>query len=143
MKSKRLLLILGVLLALALGLGLAVQAEVGKSASGIDKKLCAEKLRFGIEAYQRGRYSQAKAYFKEAIQADPTNQRAWSYYDLSIMYDVAEQVKRAGRVVTSSAPAPGSAPWTEKAPAAASTPAPAPAPAPVKKGGIVIDDEGC
>lgn len=143
MKSKRVLLILGVFLALALGVGLAVQAEVNKPAACINKQLCAEKLRYGKEAYLRGRYSQAKAYFKEAIQADPTNQRAWSYYDLSIMYDVAEQVKRAGRVVSSSAPAPGSAPWTEKAPAAASTPAPPPAPAPVKKGGIVIDDEGC
>ena len=144
MKIKRALPILGLILALALGLGVAVEAEVKKPSQCIDKELCAEKLRFGKEAFMRGKYNQAKVYFQEAVQADPTNLRAWSYYDLTIMYDVAEQVKRTGSVQLSGAPAPGSAPWTEKsasgAPAAKTPP---PAPAAPKKGGIVIDDEGC
>lgn len=147
MKIKRALPVLGLILALALGLGLAVEAEVNKPSQCVDKELCAEKLRFGTEAFTRGKYSQAKVFFREAVQADPANQRAWSYYDLTIMYDVAEQVKRTGTVKLSGAPAPGSAPWTDKtptpAPAGSGTETPPPAPAPAQKGGIVIDDEGC
>jgi hypothetical protein len=40
------------------------------------------------------------------VQADPTSQKAWSYYDLSLFYTVGEQYKNHGKVVLSSAPQP-------------------------------------
>jgi hypothetical protein len=38
-----------------------------------DKALCAKMLRFGKQAYMRGRYLNAKAYFRRAVQADPAS----------------------------------------------------------------------
>lgn len=143
MTAKKLLPILGLVLALAVGLALAAGADVEKPAACVNKKLCAEKLRFGVEAYNRGRYIEAKAYFRQAVQADPNNIRAWSYYDLSIMYDLAEQVKRTGRVTVSSAPNPASTPDLGRVQTQAPAPAPPAPPAPTTGGGIVIDDEGC
>lgn len=140
MRRARLVVVVGLLLALAMALALAVEAEVQKPAVCIDKKLCAEKLRFGIEAFNRGRYSEAKGYFREAVQADPGSATAWAYYDLSIMYDVAEQVKRAGTVKVSSAPVPSATQGL----GAAAPPAPTgPPPATQPSRPVVVDDEGC
>lgn len=139
MKFKRLAAILGVVLALALGLALAAPA-VENQAECVNKELCAEKLRFGGEAFSRGDFSTAKAYFREAVQADPTSVKAWSFYDLSVMYDVAEQVKRAGKVETSGAPVFD----PNAAPAAPSASAPAKAPAPLAPAVPALpEDEGC
>ena len=141
MKRKSVFLALGLVLALALGLALAVPAEVKKPEACFDKELCAEKMRYGRQAFSRGDYRSAKAFFRQAVQADPLSAKAWAYYDLSIMYDVADQVKKAGSVKVSGAPVPGTAP---AAPAPETKTPPPPAPEPAKpSGGIAVDDEGC
>lgn len=143
MKSKRLVMVFGLVAALALGLALAVPAEITKPEICLDKKLCAEKLRFGEQAFSRGDYSTAKVYFKQAVIADPLSAKAWAYYDLSVMYDVAMQVQKAGQVKVSGAPVPGAVP--QAAPSAASTPQSPPAPKASVPAGIpaIKPDEGC
>ncbi len=152
MKSKRLVMVFGLAAALALGLALAVPAEMTKPEVRQDKQLCAENLRFGQQAFTRGDYSTAKSYFKQAVVADPLSAKAWAFYDLSIMYDVALQVQKAGQVKVSGAPVPGAVP--QVTPGATAAPAPAPAAAPAAappsaapqsspKPAIIIKDEGC
>jgi Tfp pilus assembly protein PilF len=64
-----------------------------------DKELCARMLRFGNEAYARGKYLDAKEYFRKAVKADPTSLKAWRYYD----QEAAEAVRSGGpEKVTSS-----------------------------------------
>jgi hypothetical protein len=143
----RLTVALGLALALALGLALAVGAEAGKPSQCSDPQRCADRLRHGQEAFDRGQFNQAKAFFREAVQADPASVKAWSFYDLSMMYAVAEQIKKTGTVRDSSAPAPD---------AYQPTPAPAPSPVPLAPsvvpptppGGspaipVIKPDEGC
>ncbi|MCB2186687.1 MAG: hypothetical protein KQJ78_09735 [Deltaproteobacteria bacterium] len=152
MKFNRIVVISGVVAALALGLALAAPATQEAATPCADQELCAKNLRFGQEAFTRGKYREAKAYFRDAVKADPASIRAWSYYDLSVMYDVAQQVKMAGSVQVSDAPTPSSVPTApapapaggEKAPEAAATPAAPPAPS----GGVpavplIKPDEGC
>lgn len=143
MRSTRLVMVFGLVAALALGLALAVPAEVTKPEISQDKKLCAEKLRYGRQAFERGAYSAAKVYFKQAVVADPSSATAWAYYDLSVMYDVAMQVQKAGQVKVSGAPVPGAAPQAPPQAAAPSAAPPTPAPQSTPKPAIVIDDEGC
>lgn len=143
MKSTRLVMIFGLVAALALGLALAVPAQMAKPDNCQDKKLCAEKLRYGKQAFERGEYGTAKIYFKQAVVADPSSATAWAYYDLSIMYDVAMQVQKAGQVKVSGAPVPGAAPQASPQAAAPSAAPPPPAPQSSPKPAIVIDDEGC
>ena len=143
MKSKRLVMVFGLVAALALGLALAVTAEVTKPEICLDKKMCAEQLRYGKQAFERGDYSTAKAYFKQAVVADPLSATAWAFYDLSIMYDVAMQVQKAGQVKVSGAPVPGVAPQTTPNTASSSAAPPPPAPQSAPKPAIIIDDEGC
>jgi thioredoxin-like negative regulator of GroEL len=141
MKGSRFAVALGLTLSLALGLGLAVAAEVAQPAPGVDKAASAEKIRFGREAFDRGQFNQAKQHFRQAVQADPASNTAWAFYDLSVMYDVAEQVKRAGAVQVSGAPTPDSLKATAPAapaPAASAPAAPAPPAIPTIK-----PDEGC
>jgi hypothetical protein len=128
-------------------LALAVGAEVSKPAQCLDRQLCADRLRHGEEAFSRGQFSQAKAFFREAVQADPSSPRAWSFYDLSMMYAVAEQIKKTGTVRDSSAPAPDT---YQSTPAPSATPAPAPSVAPTPQPGgsapaipEIKPDEGC
>lgn len=143
MKVSRLAVVMGLALALALGLALAVSADSNKPAPGIDKALSADKIRFGREAYDRGQYNQAKQYFRQAVQADPGSATAWAFYDLSVMYAVAEQVKNAGTVKVSDAPTPDSLKAVAPAPAAPAASAPA-APAGAPPGIPAIKpDEGC
>jgi hypothetical protein len=148
MRLNRALVALGLALVLGVGVSLAVEAEVKKPENCLDKQLCAEKLRYGTEAFNRRRYSEAKAFFRQALQADPTSAKAWAYYDLSIMYDVAQQVEKAGQVKTSGAPKPGCPEASATAPAASgagSATPPASAPAPSAPPGIPVipKDEGC
>jgi hypothetical protein len=149
MRLNRTLVALGLALALGMGVSLAVEAEeVKKPEICLDKQLCAEKLRHGTEAFNRSRYSEAKAFFRQAVTADPTSNKAWAYYDLSIMYDAAEQVKRAGQVKTSGAPKPGCPQGGAAAPAAGGSGSEAPAasaPAAPAPAGIpaIAPDEGC
>jgi Tfp pilus assembly protein PilF len=58
------------------------------------KEFCEKMIRFGQQEYWRGRYLNAKQYFKKAIQADPTNEKAWRYYDLASIFALAEKVEK-------------------------------------------------
>jgi hypothetical protein len=110
-----------------------------------DKALCAKMLRFGKEAYVRGKYLDAKEYFRKAVQADPASPVAWRYYDLATIFALAEKVEKDASLVAPDASVRGET----GLPAAPSPPAPPPpppaseaAPAPEKEFKIV-DDEGC
>jgi len=143
MRHSRVFIALGLVLALALGMALAVKAEAEKPQACIDKKLCAEKIRYGTEAFNRQQFREAKAYFREAVQADPTSLKAWSYYDLCVMYDVADQVKNSGQVTVSGGPKPG-CPQGAAADTASSAPAAPPKPAAAAPAIPAIpEDEGC
>ena len=58
-----------------------------------DKLLCAEMIRFGKEAYQRGRFQDAKEFFRRATIADPQSKKAWRFYDQSVVFALAEKVE--------------------------------------------------
>lgn len=131
------LAVLGLVAALGLGFALAVPAEPTKPAVCFDKARCAEFIGHGREAFNRGKFSDAKRYFKEAVKSDPNSVKAWAFYDLAVMYDVADQVKRAGSVKVSGAPLLGPSAATGTA-----TPPPPP-PAQPPAGAVVVDDEGC
>ena len=149
MRLNRTLVAMGLALVLGVGVSLAVEAEeVKKPDICLDKELCAIKIRHGVEAFNRGRYSEAKIFFRQAVTADPTANKAWAYYDLSIMYDVAEQVKRAGQVKVSGGPKPGCPEGGAQAPAVSGPGSAAPAPpaptAPAPAGiPVIAEDEGC
>jgi hypothetical protein len=103
-----------------------------------DKALCAKMLRFGEEAYSRGKYLDAKEYFRKAVQADPTSQKAWGYYDLAAIFALAEKAEQNTELI-----APGVSMRQEGSTSAAPTP-PAPAPTQQKDTGFKIGkDEGC
>ena len=55
---------------------------------------CASMIRFGKEAFQRGRYLDAKQFFRQAIEADRTNSKAWLYYDRTVIFALAEKVEQ-------------------------------------------------
>ena len=109
-----------------------------------DKELCARMLRFGNEAYARGKYLDAKEYFRKAVKADPTSPKAWRYYDQAVIFGLAEKVEKNANLtlpdvstrqegVISTTPTPSTSP-------------PPPEPAVKKKeetGFKIIDDEGC
>ena len=59
-----------------------------------DRQYCAGMIRFGREAFQRGRYQDAKQFFRQAIEADRTNSKAWLYYDRSVIFALAEKVEQ-------------------------------------------------
>ena len=117
-----------------------------------DKVLCAKMLQFGKEAYLRGRYLDAKEYFRKALQADPTNTTAWQLYDQAVIFALAERVEKDSRLIMPDAsvrqeapaaqqPAPSAAPPASAPPVSA----PPPSSAPPKKdpGFKIIQDEGC
>lgn len=111
--------------------GLGVERTYAQSAQSgqaytVDPELCALMLRKGKEAFSRARYGEARDFFRKAVQADPTSQKAWSNYDLAQLYAVAEQFKNHGRIIASTAPPPEQA--AEMTPAQAAPVAPIPAP---------------
>lgn len=59
-----------------------------------DKVLCAKMLRLGTEYYSRGKYLDAKNFFRRAIEADMTSKKAWRYYDQTIVFALAEKVEK-------------------------------------------------
>ncbi len=64
-----------------------------------NKALCAKMLRFGKEAYARGKYLDAKEYFRKAVQADPFSQVAWRYYDQAVIFALAEKVEKEANLL--------------------------------------------
>lgn len=107
-----------------------------------DKELCAKMLRFGKEAYSRGKYLDAKEYFRKAVKADPTSLKAWRYYDQAVIFGLAEKVEKDANLVM-----PDVSTRHESSAAVSPTGPPAPpAPATEKKeesGFKIIEDEGC
>lgn len=113
----------------------AAAADV--SAYAPDKDLCAKMIRFGKQSYQRGKYLDAKEYFRKAVQADPTSTAAWRHYDLTVIYALAEKVNKNTGLIAPDVSPQGPA-------STASAPPPPQKPAPAKKPKFVIEeDEGC
>ena len=65
----------------------------------VDKSLCTRMLRFGKEAYQIGKYLDAKEYFRKAIQADVSSHVAWVYYDKTVIFALAEKVEKNVKLI--------------------------------------------
>ncbi|MBW2011890.1 MAG: hypothetical protein JRI32_09705 [Deltaproteobacteria bacterium] len=108
MKIRKIVFVmLSIMAGIVMGMdtGLIRQASAGEEVHS-DPDRCAFLIRKGKESFSRARYGEAKEHFRQAIQADPASSKAWSYYDLSMIYTVAEQFKNNGRVVTSTAPSP-------------------------------------
>ena len=102
-----------------------------------DKALCAEMIRFGRQSYQRGRFLDAKEYFRKAVQADPASPLAWRYYDLSVISALAEKVNKNTGLIAPDVSPQGASPAKPSAP-------PPPAPKPGKKEEfVIVEDEGC
>lgn len=141
------LLSLSVLIAGLFLAGGYAPAQEGK-ASAPDKALCARMLQFGKEAYLRGRYLDAKQYFRKAIEADPSNNTAWQLYDQAVVFALAERVEKDSRLIMPDASvrheAPA-APALQPSPAAPATPPAPPSSAPPKQDPEfkIIQDEGC
>jgi len=129
--------IVGLLLTLFLLLPVTVSAE-GSSQKAVDKVLCSKMIQHGQEAYQRGKYLDAKEYFRKAVQADPTSMAAWAYYDQAVIFALAEKVEKNANLVM-----PDASTRSEQQAAAPATAA-APPPKPEKKPAfVIIEDEGC
>jgi Tfp pilus assembly protein PilF len=59
-----------------------------------DKARCAQMIQFGKQSYQRGKFLDAKEYFRMALQADPASSKAWMQYDLAVISALAEKVNK-------------------------------------------------
>jgi hypothetical protein len=105
-----------------------------------DKALCAKMLATGKQAYQRGKYLDAKEYFRKAVQADPTSTVAWRYYDMAVIFGLAEKVGKNSDLIAPDVSVRGETMPGRDVPSAQ----PPPRTAPVKKEELkIIDDEGC
>lgn len=126
------------LLTLFLLLPPAVSAQE-PSQQGTDKAFCAKMIRHGQEAYQRGKYLDAKEYFRKALQADPSSAAAWAYYDQAVIFALAEKVEKDANLVM-----PDTSTRSEKPASAPAAEAPPPKPKPKKKPAfVIVEDEGC
>lgn len=106
-----------------------------------DKDLCAKMLRFGKQAYVRGKYLDAKEYFRKAVKADPASTKAWVYYDQTVIFSLAEKVEKDANLVL---PDVSTRQEASAGMPSESSPAPSkPAPAEKPSGFVIIDDEGC
>jgi len=129
----------GLFLMLLLLFPSAVLAEES-SKKGPDKAFCSKMIRYGQEAYQRGKYLDAKEYFRKALQADPSSVSAWAYYDQAVIFALAEKVEKDANLVM-----PDTSTRSEQ-PAAASTVKIPPPPKPKAKkkpAFVIVEDEGC
>ena len=128
----------GLLLTLFLFLPTTVPAEEASPQEGIDKALCEKMIRHGQEAYERGKYLDAKEFFRKAVQADPSSLNAWAYYDQAVIFALAEKVEKDANLVMPDASTRSeeqAAPSTAKAP---------PPPKPKKEPAfVIVEDEGC
>jgi tetratricopeptide (TPR) repeat protein len=84
------LAVLSMMAAISIPTGLIAQ----KSGYNPDKELCAKMILAGKEYYERGRYLDAKNFFRKAIEADPKSLKAWRYYDQTVVFALAEKVEK-------------------------------------------------
>ena len=142
MKQKRPVIIaLGFILAIFFAASTYTMAQ-GPQNCPPDKALCAKMIRFGKEAYARGKYLDAKEYFRKAVKADPTSLTAWRYYDQTVIFGLAEKVEKNANLVlpdisTRQEPGVGLPPAVSPVPPAAATDKPE------KSEFKIIEDEGC
>jgi hypothetical protein len=105
-----------------------------------DKVLCAKMLAFGKQAYQRGKYLDAKGYFRRAILADPSSNLAWRYYDMAVVFGLAEKVEKNANLIAPDVSVRGE---TSPGKAVPSAPPP-PRPGPAQKQKVEEEEEeGC
>jgi len=116
------------------------QMVIGEEREGFvpDKALCAKMLNFGKQAYERGRYLDAKEYFRKAVQADSTSTVAWRYYDLATVFALAEKAEQDANLT-----APGVSTRSEAGAGTPSVAPSAPKVAPSQKGAVQEEEEGC
>ena len=105
-----------------------------------DKALCARMLAFGKQFYQRGKYLDAKEYFRKAVQADPGSPTAWRYYDMTVIFGLAEKVEKNTKLLSPGVSTRGEIGHGALLPAAAPPPQKTP---PKTEEMIIEDDEGC
>lgn len=103
-----------------------------------DKAQCAKMIQFGKQAYMRGKYLDAKGYFRRAVQADPGSAEAWQYYDLASIFALAEKVEQDKKLI-----APGASTRQEGGALKVAPKPPTPPPAPAKKAVKKEEEEGC
>ena len=104
--------------------------------SSPDQALCEKMLRFGKEAYQRGKYLDAKEYFRKAIKADPGSTEAWVFYDQAVIFALAEKVEKKADLVLPDAS-------TRQEASTGAPPPPTPQPKEDKIEFKIVEDEGC
>lgn len=97
-RKKSRLTLAGVLILLGLFFHFATNPGVVKCQDKgenlcVDKELCALMLRAGKEAFERGKYIEARSFFKKAVQADVNSEKAWRWYNVALSYALAEQSK--------------------------------------------------
>jgi len=111
----------------------------------VDKEQCERMLRFGQEAYARGKYLDAKEFFRKAVQADPSSLKAWRYYDQAVLFGLAEKVEQNADLTFPSASRRTEGPPDTGGETSPPPPPPKPAmPAPPKPGEFrIMHDEGC
>ena len=107
-----------------------------------DKSLCAQMIQFGIQSHERKRYLEAKEYFRKALHADPTSDTAWTYYDLAVIFALAEKAAKNQNLImpdvsiTDKAEPPPPLPNSKESPAKIEIPS-------KDEFKIVDDDNGC
>lgn len=113
------------------------------------KEEAMKMFRFGKEAYLRGKYEEAKAYFRKALELDPKNQTAWTFYDLSSVMALGKKVEKQTELLATTqvpteqekAPSEGKAITpSEQAPKPEAKPSAKEQPKPEFK---IMHDEGC
>jgi hypothetical protein len=77
----------------------ALSQEGYKSPCPPDEDFYALMIRSGNEAYDRGKYLDARKYYRMAIASDPSSARAWALYDRSFLAHMANQIERTGKFI--------------------------------------------
>ncbi len=142
MKSKYLVLVLAVVTMAAFLLaptGLIAQ----KSGYQPDKELCAKMIAAGKEYYTRGKYLDAKNFFRKAIEADPQSQKAWRHYDQAVIFALAEKVEKKNDFLVPDASIRSEAGGAVHSPQTITPVAPVQQPAADKEAFKPTEEEGC
>lgn len=93
MKVKLTIAVLAVLAMMA-AISLPSSLIAQKSGFTPNKELCAQMIQAGKEYYERGKYLDAKNFFRKAIEADPSSLKAWRYYDQTVVFALAEKAEK-------------------------------------------------